>query len=73
MSTRYGRFLPVLIALVAVACAGPSTTTPDPRIENLDLDIQLTAIPDGLVVADNPDLCAVGGPGRAVHTSWSRS
>jgi len=52
MSTRYGRFLALLIALVVVACAGPSAP-PDPRIENLDLDIQLTAMPDGLVVTDN--------------------
>ncbi len=42
----------MLIALVAVACAGPSAPS-DPRVENLDLDIRLTAIPDGLVVADN--------------------
>ena len=53
MSTRYGRFLALLIALVVVACAGPSAPPPDPRIENLDLDIQLTAMPDGLVVTDN--------------------
>ena len=53
MTRRYGRFLPLAITLAAVACAGPSAQPPDPRVENLDLDLRLTAIPDGLVVADN--------------------
>ena len=47
------RFLPVLIALSLVACAGPPAPPPDPGVENLDLDIRLAAVPDGLLVADN--------------------
>jgi len=47
------RFLPVLIALSVVACAGPPAPPPDPGVENLDLDIRLAAVPDGLLVTDN--------------------
>ncbi len=52
MATPHRKFLPVLIVLAVVACAGPSAPI-DTSVENLDLDIRLTAIPDGLVVADN--------------------
>ena len=51
MSNR--RFMPILIALSVVACAGPPAPPPDPGVENLDLGIRLAAVPDGLVVTDN--------------------
>ncbi len=53
VATPHKRFLPVLIALSVVACAGPPPPPPDPGVENRDLDIRLGTVPDGLVVADN--------------------
>ena len=54
MANLYRRFLPILIALSVAACAGPPAPPPDPGgVENLDLGIRLTAVPDGLVVTDN--------------------
>jgi len=47
------RFVPILIALSVVACAGPPAPPPDPGVENLDLGIHLAAVPDGLLVTDN--------------------
>ena len=53
MANLHRRFLPILIALSVAACAGPPAPPPDPGVENIDLGIRLTAVPDGLVVTDN--------------------
>lgn len=53
MAILHRKFVPVLIAMSVVACAGPQATPPDPGIENLDLGIRLAAVPDGLVVTEN--------------------
>ena len=53
MANLHRRFLPILIALSVAACAGPPAPSPDQGVENIDLGIRLTAVPDGLVVTDN--------------------
>ena len=53
MANFHRKFVPVLIAMSVVACAGPQETPPDPGVDNLDLDIRMAGVPDGLVVSEN--------------------
>ena len=46
-------FVASLVCLTLTACSQPEPPVVNPGVENLDLAIRLTTIPNGLVVADN--------------------
>ena len=57
MKTLFSVSAVAILVALALSC-GPEAPPPDPGVENADLGIRLSAVPDSLVVAQNqgPDL-----------------
>ena len=53
MLTRARLVVASLLCLTLSACSKPEPPAVNPGVENLDLAIRLTTIPDGLIVTDN--------------------
>ena len=58
MKTLFSVASAAILVVLALSCGPEATPPPDPGVENADLGIRLSAVPDSLVVARNqgPDL-----------------